>query len=841
MSSVCGSVHDKTDNEPIAGVIVQIKDSKAKTLHYGITNERGEFCLKYNQELHEQTLSFQCFGYSYYSINFKDFKSDLIIKLEPKSIDLKEVIVKAPDIMQRSDTLVYHVTKYAKNQDRNISDVLKRLPGITVEENGEIKYNGEAINKFYIDGADFMDGRYSLATENIKPTDVASVEVMENHQPVHALKGIEFSQQAGLNIKLREDARQRWVAIIDGTLGASPLLYDASLFAMRIAGKWQSMETARIDNTGWNPATHSVQHINDQIFSNSYVNDLWNDYISLSRNTSSIDEKRTRDNFSTLVSTSNSWRIREGKDAKFNLTYESDRLNYITGCETDYFDNNITSYVERNAMQTQKHNMNTQWGLISNLATYYLKDNLSINLDWNSATSIISGTNSLWQKSSTPAFDAKNDMQLIKRLDNRLLTLSSRNKYTYKPHTLAVTTNDNVYQEVTTNEFRSVTEVRYGWFIGKWSLYARGGVDFDFYNLESNLQGIESTYPLACYKDFHLLKAYIAPESSYKSHKWLVSTSVPISYNLYHILNKQQKIGNTNQYVSLSPSVYLWHQINAKIDLVGQLKYTLTPPDATKSVETLFMTDYRNLLFPQNSNGYENSFSITSNLRYRNPINSTFFNLRGIYVWNRLPFMQNQIFIEDYLLNSTSLNNHIAQRFSVSGSFSKGLLSGRMKVGFDIGYAGLWTAALRQDFEIPYVLRTVTAGINIKGYITNSLSLDYQLPYYHNRMNISLEQSNNDVIKQFFTLTWTPIKKWQFSFGGEHYYTHFNTGNISNIVLLDASVRWAVSKNIDIALMSSNLLNHREYRYVNYGILSQTTNTFKLRGRNIVVNIQIRI
>ena len=76
------------------------------------------------------------------------------------------------------------MSKYATPADKNLSDVLKRLPGIKVEENGQIKYHGEPINKFYIDGSDFMDGRYGLATENISPSDVASVDVLENHQPV---------------------------------------------------------------------------------------------------------------------------------------------------------------------------------------------------------------------------------------------------------------------------------------------------------------------------------------------------------------------------------------------------------------------------------------------------------------------------------------------------------------------------------------------------------------------------------------------------------------------------------------------------------------------------------
>ena len=155
-----------------------------------------------------------------------------------------------------------------------------------------------------------MDGRYGIATENINPADVASVEVLENHQPMQVLKGLEFSDQAGLNIKLKEEARHRWISILNGGVGLSPLLYDASAFAMRIAGKWQSMETVRVNNTGWNPASQSTQHIDNRIFGNGYVDMFWDDYIDVGIQSSPIDESRTRDNLSLLANTSNSWHMK---------------------------------------------------------------------------------------------------------------------------------------------------------------------------------------------------------------------------------------------------------------------------------------------------------------------------------------------------------------------------------------------------------------------------------------------------------------------------------------------------------------------------------------------------
>ena len=123
---------------------------------------------------------------------------------------LRDVIVQAPDIYARGDTLVFNVEQYATARDNAIIDIIRRLPGIKVEDDGTIKYQGKPISKFYLDGNDFLDGQYGLATENISHKDVKSVEVMEKHQPIKALEGIEFPEQAGINLTLREDARSRW-------------------------------------------------------------------------------------------------------------------------------------------------------------------------------------------------------------------------------------------------------------------------------------------------------------------------------------------------------------------------------------------------------------------------------------------------------------------------------------------------------------------------------------------------------------------------------------------------------------------------------------------------------
>lgn len=163
---LCGIILDETDGMPVPRATVRLTDVQGRLLNYTFAAEDGSFTIKYDHSQTELTVHVQSMGYRSQNFVLKPSMSPVTIRLQAEPTRLRDVIVKAPDIEQRSDTLVYYTSKYARKQDRNIGDVLKRLPGIEVEDNGTIKYNGEPINKFYINGSDFADGRYNLATEN---------------------------------------------------------------------------------------------------------------------------------------------------------------------------------------------------------------------------------------------------------------------------------------------------------------------------------------------------------------------------------------------------------------------------------------------------------------------------------------------------------------------------------------------------------------------------------------------------------------------------------------------------------------------------------------------------
>ena len=154
------------------------------------------------------------------------------ILVEEKAIDLKEIIVKRRKIYSEGDTINYNVGSFLSNTDRSIADVLKKMPGVTVSDAGQVAYQGKPIKNFYIEGLDLMKGHYGIATNSIDPNNIATVQILENHQDIKALKGLRPEEQASINLRLKDGVKGVFtlITVLGGGYGEE-VLWDNSALA----------------------------------------------------------------------------------------------------------------------------------------------------------------------------------------------------------------------------------------------------------------------------------------------------------------------------------------------------------------------------------------------------------------------------------------------------------------------------------------------------------------------------------------------------------------------------------------------------------------------------------
>ena len=145
-------------------------------------------------------------------------------------------------------------SSFTDKKDLVIGDVLKKMPGIIVDKDGGITWQGKQISAFYIENMDLLRNRYGIATNNVAANDVATVQVLQHHQPVKALEGITDDENAAINLKLKDEAKGKLTFMVRLGIGGLPVQWENELAAMCFAKNWQNITTYKGNNSGVNLA-----------------------------------------------------------------------------------------------------------------------------------------------------------------------------------------------------------------------------------------------------------------------------------------------------------------------------------------------------------------------------------------------------------------------------------------------------------------------------------------------------------------------------------------------------------------------------------------------------------
>ena len=328
----------------------------------------------------------------------------LDFRVREQTVQLKEVTVRAQKIRQNGDTINYLVGAYQQQGDRVIGDVLKRMPGIEVSQSGGIKYNGKSIKKFYVEEMDLLQGRYGLATNNINASDVATVQVLENHQPVKMLQGKELSDDVAINLKLKDSAKGtvavntmlgggiQWAGgwhigsrpLDDGqtVIGQNPL-WTAEVVGMYFAKRRQNMTLYKGNNTGDDVSKELTQHYSSI---NSVSLYPFCPTGAVMPSGSGLPQKRTLDNHCHILTMNHLEKPNKDTELGLNIAYHNDRIRREGSSLGDRFisDDSRLLTTETMTSETKVNNLNIQGRYNWNAQNGFIANVLKFDTNWNS-------------------------------------------------------------------------------------------------------------------------------------------------------------------------------------------------------------------------------------------------------------------------------------------------------------------------------------------------------------------------------------------------------------------------------------------------------------------------
>ncbi|GEQ86901.1 hypothetical protein ULMS_24090 [Patiriisocius marinistellae] len=190
-----GSLTDAQSGVPLESATVyaeKIQDSTLVT--YTISDQNGYFKLIGNSGAKEVNVNISFIGYEGYlkKVSIKDRIVNLEnIKMLPSSEKLDGITItaKRAPVTIKKDTLEFNVASFKTKKDANVEDLLKELPGVEVDSEGNITVNGKPVNKILVNGKPFFGDDPTIATRNLTKEIVDKIQVTDTKTDSEAFAG----------------------------------------------------------------------------------------------------------------------------------------------------------------------------------------------------------------------------------------------------------------------------------------------------------------------------------------------------------------------------------------------------------------------------------------------------------------------------------------------------------------------------------------------------------------------------------------------------------------------------------------------------------------------------
>ena len=225
-----GVVTDSLEIPLQSASVVAINKATNGLESYGLTDEKGKYKLKLKGDA---GYKIQVSSIGLITINdtlqTKDINliRNYVLRAD---IVLDEVVVKMP-VVVRGDTLIYNADSFKNGSERKLEDIIDKLPGVEINENGQIEVEGKVVNKLMVNGKDFFDGDTKVGTKNIPSNAVDKIQVLRNYAEVGQLSGVRNNQDNfAINIKLKQGKESFWFGNVTGGFGDSP---DDNLYLLQ--------------------------------------------------------------------------------------------------------------------------------------------------------------------------------------------------------------------------------------------------------------------------------------------------------------------------------------------------------------------------------------------------------------------------------------------------------------------------------------------------------------------------------------------------------------------------------------------------------------------------------
>lgn len=860
-SIITGSVQDVW-GKAIQDVAVVLMQTDSIITEYAMSDEQGHYRIVCPSKKPDMLLSISAFNIKRQIKRIENRTQTVDFIIEEESIKLREVLVKAIKMWEEKDTINYLVSAFKDSQDLVIGDVLKKLPGIKVEESGQISYKGKPINKFYIENMDMLQGRYGLATNNISASDISVIQVLENHQTIKALDKIRFSNDAAINLKMRED--KKGIFGITAILGAgidSKFLRQGELTGMFTSKTHQHLSTVKTNNSGMD--------INKELRSftaETPIGELQMTYIQQPA-LPAIRFERYNFNNTHAATANNLFKLKKKGEVSANVIFCRNESRMHGFSHTSYLlpGEETQTIAEDISAQETTNNLEGEFLYNQNDEKSYFNNLLRVSTNWNDNRGNVLTEQHIGQRLSDKSFSANNTIHWIKRGESeRGIELVSETAFRTQPHHLIVTPGlypdlfnggddyASLRQNVQGDAFTSRNHLSLlsAMMIGNVKLnpgaytrvkYRKLRSDFEVADNSSVPQSIDD---VLMRNDISLiqLNGGIFLEVAYHTSSFKLNIYLPAAYQYTTIDNRLSGNGSLHK-----GKTYIQPSLTAKYNFTARLEVSVNGfrQIQTPEINTLYtgyiLQNYRNI------NRYETQLFDTDNLggslnfAYKNVLNM-FFAGGGIsYNCYRRDGIYGQTFDGQLTVTQLVMRPNNGNSLAVNGRISKGIDWNMLVFSADVSGGKSKSEQLRQESFVRYNSRWVNADASVNIKPAQWLTCEYKMSWGRSWGSVSTGetfpaiQSLNHRAMVNISLPLDMALYTTF----EHYY--HNTSNYKkDFSLADMGLTYTY-RGARFSLDWTNILNTSKYISTSYSALNTYYSEYDIRPAAVMLKVGFKL
>ncbi len=874
--TVSGKITDE-DGVAIPSASVTIEEpGKDAILAYGITNSKGEYKVTFASAEPNVDLKVKAFNQRPLTKQINNSDQTLSFKMEGEATEIKEVQLKTKMITARGDTIAYDLKAFDSKSDRTLADVMRKIPGIEVNTDGTILYQGNAINKFYVNGKDLMEGGYGTINNSLPKDAVQKVEVLENHQPVKILQNKVPSDQAAINIKLKNSVTMTGRGEV-GTGFGDPWLWNVKLTPMFFGQKSQWVVNYKTNNMGEQVENEGNILAFGSRFEGRRINASQNDWLNVENaSTPNLPVKRylmnnvhyLSANYLTNIDKKKEWEL------KANANYTNNAVERESYIQQEIFA--TTKFPASTIFQNVYNNFYTDKAkgeliFTKNAKKGFFKNTTSFSQYWNADRGIVDRTvnSSVNTKRygeeaiESPTTSFQNSLSTIVPWKEKMVNVLSFISYQTDRQTLDVSPasyitipgfNPGAYAETVRQNLRLKTfeanhSANIGFSTKGWTFTPEVGFNFkstDLNTVLSNLQeGTYFGYGQDYYNDLKYTTAtpYGSVGVNYKNDAWMLYANFPVNSNNIKAEDPLRNVSKSVNKVTFEPSVFAQYTFASfwKASVNANVNNNFGEVNTAYSGFVMTSPTGINAMAATNSIPQNNNKSAGTRLEYRNPLNNLFFNINYRYSDAKRNLISNPTIVQGYtVMEYREQDNHI---LSNGYSTEIGKYFPKFKTNASVSYSNNTTKsdAFLNDDSFRNKNNSQSVGVKFNNTYFSWMSIDYNASLSKTKQTSTGEVISNAARKGFthnLGLFFYPIENHTIGFNWDQINTNATDQEYHNgFYDLSYQFTWA-EKKIDFELKWMNIANKRVFETYEIGTTDTRFTRIQLRPSQVMFTVK---